>query len=327
MLHIIVPRLNCPFPTAINPYVEEANNHTVQWLRQFNLVSSENMLDYYLKEKYSWMVARMFPNAPYDKLCLLSDINTLLFLLDDVFDHFTENEELSLSGNKLPSFMTAFIEVLANYKTCNLEEHGPVFAALSNWWLRVTQITTSGWQKYFVDEIRKTFEAALWQTNCVSQGDTIPTSTEYLIKRRLLGAANIETALIDVAYAIFLPASIYEHPKIKRLTTLCEDIICVANDLFSFTKEDKHGDQFNWISIFQKEHSMSLHDSIITTAQLHDGLMDEFVNLSKQVQDTSPLINEQLTIYINSLETIIKGDMDWSIMDTKRYNFAYGTAE
>jgi hypothetical protein len=70
----------------MNSHVLIADEHTNKWIREYRLLQSEDHIQHYRRQGYAYVVARMFPNADQETLCAYSDLNTLLFLVDDFLD-------------------------------------------------------------------------------------------------------------------------------------------------------------------------------------------------------------------------------------------------
>ena len=320
-MQLVIPRLYCPFPSKINPLVHLADQHTAEWVQQFRLVPSEEVLDFYQQQKFAWMVARMFPNADEDALCTFCDLNTFLFFLDDQFDH--PDAQSGFNGkDKFRHFVKRLVNILQHNEKTTLEKDGPVFAALGDLWRRLKRMSDASWQQQFINGIIAIFEAAVWQFEN-ERRQILPGLTDYMNNRQYLGAANVATDTIPVAERIELPGYVYDHRIVHRLTELCRNTVCWANDLFSFSKEMEHLDQYNLVAILKREHNLSLDDAITATVQIHDEQVREFISLSGEAAIFEEAENEALSHYVNALGAIMKGNIDWSVKETSRYSFIY----
>ncbi|SFD02387.1 Terpene synthase family, metal binding domain [Chitinophaga sp. CF118] len=320
-MQVVIPRLYCPFPSRINPLVHVADEHTTQWVRQFQLVPSHEILEFYQQQKFAWMVARMFPNADQDALCAFCDLNTYLFFLDDLFDHPGAQSEFN-GKDKFRYFVKRLVDILRNNEEPSLEKDGAMFAALGDLWQRLKKMSDTSWQQQFIDGIIAIFEAAVWQFENERQ-QVLPSLTDYMQKRQYLGAANVATDTIPVAERIALPGYVYHHQLVHRLTELCRNTVCWANDLFSFSKEIEHLDKYNMVAILQRENNLSLDDAIMATVRIHDEQVEEFIALSKKAAIFDEAENTALSNYINALAALMRGNIDWSVNETSRYSFIY----
>ena len=74
MNHIKLPTLYCPFPSGINPHFDKTvNQHTLDWVRSFNLVTDESVYQSWRVQQIPTFAARFYPNASLKALEILCD--------------------------------------------------------------------------------------------------------------------------------------------------------------------------------------------------------------------------------------------------------------
>lgn len=82
------PRIYCPFTSGINPHVEVAGKHTLDWAMHFRLVQRDTAdMHRFLGSRFAWLAARAYPLVGLEELSLLSDRAAWLLLFDDQFDN------------------------------------------------------------------------------------------------------------------------------------------------------------------------------------------------------------------------------------------------
>jgi hypothetical protein len=319
---ILIPHLYCPIKSRINPHVKLTVNHTNQWVRQFDLHRDEDFKKYDA-DNFGYMTARFYPTAHPENLCLANDINVLLFVMDDAMDNQVDRADLISSRNNFEIFIAEIMHILRKPKGSIHLPNG-IFEATKDIWLRLIEISSPEWQAEFILSIEKMFTAALWEYDNVAVGKS-PTVAEFYEKRQYLGAAHISTDMIPVIESIKLPEDILLHPLVSELTVLARNAVCWANDLFSLSKEEEHGDQHNMVIIMKSENQCSLQEAVALTAKLHDKDMTKFISLGKELLN---IADNDLAIsrYIQTLGAILKGNIDWSSYETKRYQFTYQDA-
>ncbi|NII26220.1 hypothetical protein HB364_14090 [Pseudoflavitalea sp. X16] len=324
MQPVILPgRLFMPFQSLINKNVDLADLHTADWLRHFKLVLSEQQLSFYRNQGFAWMVARMFPNADLKTLCAFTDLNTLLFLLDDLLDH-TDPEEINPQMAKDPQaiqqLINTFLSVMDPYPQPT--PNNPVFLALEELWGRIIRLSTPAWQENFRNSMRQIFNAAIWQHTNVQQG-VRPSIRDYMDKRQYLGAANIATDTIAIADKIKLPMAMFKEPLIARITILCRNTVCWANDLFSLSKEIEHGDYHNLVVLLQYHKKLSRKQAIQQAIEIHDSQVKQFLQIKKKLAFYNPHTRKEIDRYVSGLENIMVANIDWSDYETSRYTYTY----
>ncbi|MGX5819514.1 terpene synthase family protein [Chitinophaga lutea] len=315
---ISVPELYCPVPQRICPHVETAHAHTAQWLLDFNLVPDPVVYDRYLQERFAWMAARMYPYADEHRLNIITDLDTLLFLIDDELDH----QEFFKGKAYWKQFAGTFIDIL-EHNAYPKPYGSPIMDALSELWHRITAISTPAWRKQFTQSITDMYNAAFWENDNLSEDKQIKLR-QYLKVRQFLGAANVATDTIDIASpTIAIPPVCKDNPLLANIVELCRNTVCWANDLFSLDKELAHGDTHNLVLILKKEWELSLEEALREAARLHDQDVRTLFQLWDQALIYDDRTNEALSTYIDALTAIMRGNIDWSVAETARYSFHY----
>lgn len=319
---IIPAKLQCPFESAINPFVLEAERQTIQWLRDFRLVE-ESLLEFYRQQGFAHMVSRMFPKADSELLCDLTKLNTLLFLVDDIFDH--------QSDKKIDSPEKIAMEFMMVLRFSEHKPKAPLFQALKDIWDRIcTKSAQPDWVESFIRSFEDIFLAAKWQDDLVNSRKAKPDLDSYIAQRQFLGAANIATDSLIPALGIHFDPWIFAHPVIAEMTQLTRNSVCWANDIFSLSKEEEHGDGFNYVSILMDTQGFSREDAIEATMHAHNKDVLRFISFKAGLDDLLPkgITNrDEINRYIAGLENIMRGNIDWSDQETTRYHYSYLTME
>jgi hypothetical protein len=315
-----IPGLYCPFSSTMHPAVHEIEEHTHQWLLDFKLINSIEILDLYRKQRFASMIARSYPFGDYVDLCAWCDLNTLLFIVDDQLD---EQDHIK-DKQSFMQMESDFLEVLKTGRSCLLERDGPVLTALSDFWRRMLLRSGKVWQDKFIQGIKDMFAGGLWQFKHILDNRS-PDLQEYIGIRQYLGAANLATDSLEVTGKISLREEIYREPLVTRLTEICRNAICFANDLFSLSKEvaQSNGAEFNLVTILRRKHDLSIERAISEAVRVHDDTVHEFVDLSGRAYVYDKRTNVMLHKYVHALECLMKGNIDWSTRETSRYPHIY----
>lgn len=321
MQPINVPLLNCPFEAKISPFVSEIDRHTSSWLQEFNLLQSDEAYDRFRKYKFAWMTARTYPDADLDFLCTANDLNTWLFVLDDLLDHVTPETSAYREQVYLQQVITDFVNVL-RYDKCIGRETNPVLAALSDFWNKMRQLSTVSWQCQFTLSLKATFEAAVWEAENAKQRRH-PSVFQYMQMRPFFSGANLGTDMLEVAAQTYLPVFVLQNEQFQKLVDLARRAVCWANDLFSLSKELAHGDDHNLVVVIEHEQQITLEEAIAETAAIHNREIALFNELRTQLPSFGAHIDLSIQRHLDALGTMVRGFMDWSIYDTARYEFNY----
>lgn len=313
-----LPGLYCPFPGKLNPLVEKADRHTAAWVRKFGLDNSDGQWHLYQEQKFTWMVARMFPNADLFRLAIAADFNTLLFVWDDEIDRITLNDP----GTSFEVLAGKMIGILKGRYQAEPQQDPPLLLAMQDIWQRMIQIGPADWQQRFTTSLQAAFMSNSWRMQHVTATGGI-TLEDYMLHRPGIGGANFFLDLAEIMESVHLPASWYADPLIKDLGLLCSRTICWANDLFSYTKELEQGDELNLVMMIKNKKQLSLEKAVQEAAAVHDDEIRQFLHtaeilLSLSAGQDYPLLDR----YILMLEHMMEGNISWSTKDTSRYGIA-----
>ncbi len=316
---IMIPRLYCPFTPSVNPLAAAVTIHTDDWVRRFGLHTGAAWHKY-KADNFTQLTARFYTTAGLERLTAANDLVVLIFALDDLLDDQLQHSSLVQQKGGLQ----VFLEQVAAIITGNgaPRDDMPLLAALADVWERLRVFGAPQWQQQFAQSLLKMFKAAVWEFD--NTRGKLPSVAQYVEKRQYLGTAFITTGMIPVIEDISLPPEVWQHPRIQEMLMLCRNIMCWANDLFSLGKEQQHGDGHNLVTLLQTERNLTQDEAILCTTAMHDADMFKFLRLSKQLPSFDPATNKQLERYTRTLNRHIRGNVDWSVQDTKRYSFVYG---
>src|SRR5258707_31280 len=150
-----IPALYCPFPGAIHPLHEAIEEHTHDWILEFQLTPNYEVFSRYRAYRYPLFIARSFPKADYTDICGWCDFHTLLFIMDDIFSE----ADIVKRKESYEAFESQFMEILEQNKKCRIKMDGPLLAALSDFWRRMVARTSKSWQFKFISGIRLMFRS------------------------------------------------------------------------------------------------------------------------------------------------------------------------
>lgn len=314
MNNIKFPVLYCPFPSVINQHCETVCQHTLNWARSFNLVTDESVYQSLLKAKFDILTARTYPNASLEYLKIFNDFMVWSFLIDDLF----EKAGIKKQPEILESWHAQLVEIMKNEVKLT-DINMPAVQAWGNIMQKLHHLpyATSEWVLYFTKNMKDTFQGIRWEALNNSQR-MIPDVTTFMKIRTFTSGMYPFIDLILIMDRIPLPLEIIEHPIVKRLALATNNIVSWSNDIFSFEKETRAGNNCNLVTVLRQEYQISLQEAFDRTAELHNAEVQLFINLSAQLPSFGTEIDTNLEHYLLGLRSWIRGNLDWSI-ETGRY--------
>lgn len=321
-MHIYhIPTLYCPFPSMCHPGLKAIEAHTMRWVANFELLTAADEVKKYRDQQYAAMIAWSYPYGELADLCTWNDMNTLLFLVDDLLDE----QDIIKDQDALTRFEKDFLAVLDQNRFCTIDQDGPILTALADFWSRMHLCSDEAWRYTFVQHTEAMFAAARWQFSLVA-ANRLPGLEEYIRCRQYLGAANLATEGIKAIGKVQLPDEIYQVPAVQQLTEIARNTVCFANDLFSLSKEIalSNGAEFNLVVILKRTYDLTMEAAIRKAVDIHDQFVRDFIRISETACVYDAETNHMLSKYIDCLRHFMKGNIEWSTKATSRYPHRYG---
>ncbi len=335
---ITLPSFFCPFPAAVSPYAEVVHQHTLEWVGRQGLVTGTRAFERLHAAKFAWLIARAYPNAPLDRLRLVSDWNTWLFILDDECDE----HGIGKRPERLAALHAGCLNVLAGYRIEQPDPRGlscpvpdrraageersdvPLLEALRDIRERLRGIMPRAWMIRFALSVSEYFEACEWEARNRVRG-IWPDAPTYIRMRLYTGALYTDIELIDMTEGIALPLAVRKHPLVQRLMLIANNVVCWSNDIFSSPKELARHDMHNLVLILQRRDGLSLQGAVDRVAMLTARQVRRFIALEALLPRFGGPLDADVRCFIGVLRAWMRGNLDWSY-ESGRYHSTIASA-
>ncbi len=313
MLDVKFPALYCPFPSAINQYAEAAGRHSLKWARSFDLVTDESAYQSLCTAKFHALAARCYPNASFEALEVLSDLLVWLFIGDDQFEEAGTKKQTE----PLQELHARLLDILKGAELTDFDT--PAKIALRDIRPRLHQLphATPELMLRFAKNMTAHLEGVLCEALNHSQG-IVPDLVTYMELRSLTSAVFPFFDLIQVVDGIALPPEVIEHPIVKRLELVANNVTSWSNDILSLKTEVGEGKTHNLVLVLQHEYQIPVQEAVERAAEIHDAEVRTFIELSAQLPSFGAQIDADLQRYISGLHSWMRGCLDW-YLETGRY--------
>ncbi|WP_291910978.1 hypothetical protein [Chitinophaga sp. CB10] len=297
---LTIPALYCPFPAYKSEHYQEVKRNTLFWVENFQLIHP-SAIDLFVAADFAAMTCRFYMGDK-ELMTWANDLLSLLFILDDVADH-------ALTEDLPPDFLASIIQVVQSevYFGENL-----LLCALAELWTRPVMIS-SKLKRELINDLSTLFKGIAWEKQN-DQANRVPPFKEYMKMRPAAGGAALAATLVKIVARIDLP----DLPELSILADLCARLGCLANDLFSLNKELNHSDNHNVVVVLMQEDKIGLAEAIRKAVHLHNQYMELFERLITQLPKYGKS-QRVVDIYIKGLINIVRGNIDWSLLDSNRY--------
>ncbi|MCB1985046.1 MAG: hypothetical protein H6936_12395 [Burkholderiales bacterium] len=309
--NIILPYLSCPFPEKISPFADKVHAHTLEWVQNFQLVTEEKAFKRLRLSKFGRLAARAYPDAALDRLEIISDWNTWLFVIDDQCDE----SGLGKHPDQLSNLHNRSLEILSGYPT--EPNDVPLILALEDIYRRLKPLSSQAWLLRFAKSASEYFEATFWEAQNRFYRRW-PSTDSYTLMRPFSGGLYTDIDLIEIAEKINIPCIARAHPRLTELANLTNNVVCWSNDIISLRKEQAHGDMHNMVMVMQHELKISLQESVNLVKKLIDAQIQQFLNVEQQLPKFVEFSDHDLKKYVAVLRSWMRGNLDWAY-ESKRY--------
>ncbi|MEV0247341.1 germacradienol/geosmin synthase [Nocardia sp. NPDC050712] len=234
-----LPDFYTPYPARLNPNVESARSHTMEWAAEMGFFEPQEGRHIWSEadltaHDYGLMCAYTHPDCDRDHLNLVTDWYTWVFYFDD---HFLElfKRQLDKAGaeqhlKRLHSFMPIDDPDSAP------EPRNPAERGLDDLWRRTAPHMTTGWKRRFVANTSALMEESRWELENIVSG-RIANPIEYFEMRRRVGGAPWSADLVEYAVGMEIPDRLTGQRPIRVLRDTFADAVHLRNDLFSYERE------------------------------------------------------------------------------------------
>lgn len=143
-----IPELENKFSGDISPYAKEIQKSTIEWAKEFNILSKNNSKKYE-KQNIGYLASRVQPYDTFQDVRITSDFLLLTCMLDDYSDKIKNPKEFEEYSRKIINAL----KNIDNYK------EDPFIKGWRNWWERARKGAPIEWQTRIIHSIDKCFES------------------------------------------------------------------------------------------------------------------------------------------------------------------------
>ncbi len=304
-----------PTAVAINPHVDAAEQHTIDWAYRFMLIVDDETSQTLRRVKFTYLAAGGYPTADLESLKLACDWCTWLFFYDDWYCD-DAGSEVGRDPIKLAAVHRRLLAILSGQARPQSDD-SPLAHTLSDLRRRLLQRAGNTWMGIFLRSVRAYFQANLWEVETRASGRVPPISV-YTKMRPYAGAVHTVFELLDIALGQRLPVALREHVMLQQLTLMANNCICWVNDIFSVTKEIQEGNRNNLVLLLRHEQGIALERALEQAVTLHNRELLGFLELEQRLPGFAPDYVQPLNTFLRGVRAWIFGNLAWSRM-TARY--------
>ncbi|MEU9763564.1 terpene cyclase [Streptomyces sp. NPDC047985] len=312
-----LPDIYCPFPQRTNPHVAHTRSHLDAWIRNTGLVHRDSAMERFEQADFGAFVGMVYPTADAERLDLVADWFVWLFLVDDQLD----DGHLGRSPERVRDVVAVMRSVIEGKGTGTTpdEELPAAVVALVDLWERTTPNAAAHWRARFGWHLTEYLTTTTtWEAGNRAAG-VVPSEETYIARRRHTGAIHVCMDLIEIVAGIEAPESIHNDSRfITALEASC-NVVCWANDVYSYEKEQVLGEIHNLVHLVRHHRGYDKRKALEHVCAETDRETRRFLAAEAELLSSYPQLSGILLPYLDGMRSWMRGNLDWS-RQTPRYN-------
>ncbi|MBY8872737.1 terpene synthase [Micromonospora sp. PLK6-60] len=302
-----------PYPARRHPAAAVVAEESAGWARECGLVGAPAKLRRLRAAGSADLAARACPDGPADRLRLLADLITWLFVMDDACDE----DGLGANPTRLAPVVAALLAVLDRHGDPTAPapvEAGPLGVALNDVCRRVRARRRPGALLRLISQLREYLLALLWEA-ANREHRRVPGTEEYVQMRRHTGGARPAFTLTDLSRDGLPDAARRSEPALVAVDALAADLVCWCNDLFSYGKERGTGpDAHNLVATIARETGLGEEAALRAAAERYNAALAAY-----GAREAALLAggDEAVDAYLATRRDWIRATYDWSLAATR----------
>lgn len=302
-----------PFPGRCHRWTAEVGRESAGWAARMGLVDTAQGRHRLARADAATLAGRACPDAPVDRLRLLTDLITWLFAVDDACDE----DGLGETPTRLAPTVARLLDVLdlrgGPAPSALLTATGPRGVALHDLCRRVRAHERPTVLLCFTGQLREYLLALLWEA-ANREHRRVPGVAEYVQMRRHTGGVHPSFTLTDLAYDG--PAAVRSDPALAVLELLAADLVCWCNDVFSYRKERRlTGDGHNLVAAIAGEDGQDEESALLAAAERFNRTLTAYTVRESALLRRADLTTQRFTA---ARRGWIRAAYDWSL-NAERY--------
>ncbi|MER8089705.1 terpene cyclase [Streptomyces sp. NPDC058316] len=312
-----LPDIYCPFPQRTNPHVGHTRVHLDSWIRNTGLVHRDSAMKRFEQADFGAFVGMVYPTADSKNLDLVADWFVWLFLVDDQLD----DGHLGRSPERVRDVVAVMCSVIEGKGTGTPpdEELPAAVVALVDLWERTIPTAAAHWRTRFGWHLTTYLTTTTTWEAGNRAADVVPSEETYIAKRRHTGAIHVCMDLIEIVAGIEAPESIHNDSRfITALEASC-NVVCWANDVYSYEKEQVLGEIHNLVHLVRHHRGYGKQQALEHVCAEIATETERFLTAEAELLTAYPQLSWMLTPYLDGMRSWMRGNLDWS-RQTPRYN-------
>ncbi|KAJ7593438.1 isoprenoid synthase domain-containing protein [Mycena floridula] len=293
--------------SATNPYYRQAGEASAAWINSYN-VFTDRKRAFFVQGCNELLVSRTYPYAGYEQFRTCCDFVNLLFVIDEVSD--------DQNGADARATGEVFLNVMRNP---NWDNGRPLAKMTREFRARLMMHIGPNCLRRFIKHCEDYVNGVAREAELREQGQVLASVESFMPLRRENSAVRLCFSLIEYAMGIDLPDKVYQDPTFNKAYLASVDLVCWANDVYSYNVEQAKGHSGNNIvTVLMYQHRIGLQEACNFIGTYSEDLVSRYTKARKQMPSWGPVVDAAVHRYFEGAQHWVRGNLDWSF-ETNRY--------
>ena len=299
-----IPKLFRPFQWIENPNAEQIAAASDRFIEKFQLLPDAMSLQKFLAMDFHRLGSLVYPFADTTAATIGTDWLVWIFAWDDDCDRTSMGRDPEEMRQRFRQYLDIFHGRPAP------ADAPPLIVALENLVARMLARAGKEWLDGFIPLVADYFDGCLWEAENRHRGQA-PSLADYL-EWRLKASAVYTVFELFALTGKALPAEIRRSPAIAELSRVANNVICWANDLYSFKKEYARGDVHNLVILLMIANDLDADHAMVVAGKMHDREVARYLELESRLPSHGSELDAQIATYCRQLRVWMAGNYEWS---------------
>lgn len=294
---------------AVYENADQLEAETIEWFKKM-YSGDERLTQAYDKQKLSEYTSRCHINGiSHERLLIISKAYLIFAIVDDFID-------------KNPSFRDRFtasiMYVTRNNKIVDIDCSDLEKSLQSGWsdvWQEIISLSPKHWQEHFALSLQYWF-ASLKIENAIRDSKRLLNYTEYHSLRLTSSFVDVIFDFMEFEQNEFLTIEDKANSTFNLLCIHAKTFAYLTNDLYSWPKEKRVGDNMNIMYLHLHIAKLSEVEAIATIAEKFNEMLDAMYSITDNYR---ALMSPGHDFFLKALSRFIRGNYDFH-RNNRRYD-------
>ncbi|KAF8652264.1 hypothetical protein AX16_004480 [Volvariella volvacea WC 439] len=298
----------CPLKGGTNPHYKKGAAESRAWVDSFQLdIFNNNAAAIIKRSSVELLASYTYPTTAYPQFRTCCDFLNLLFVVDEISDD-QNGKGAAVTG-----------QIFLNALSDPTWSDGSVLARMTGEF-RARLVSQAGPRalRRFVAHCKDYIAGVIREAELREKREVLGVH-DYQLLRRENSAIRTCFALAECLVGIDLPDEVFEDPVFLNIYFAATDMVCWANDVYSYNIEQAKGHSGNNImTVLMKEKGLDLQGASDHVGRHFKKLIRIFLSSQAKLPSYGVDVDAAIEQYIASIGHWVRGNIDWSFQ-TERY--------